>query len=182
MLRLLLVPILVSLLAVLGCKSTQSSDLAGTWVIKDDSRRILPTKLQNASGKLVLSANGTFAASDMPGLFTLPDGTRPDWKAEPGLGDLFRARESSNYNSTSRQLQTGKKLFHAAHNSTCLEVACTIFWEMQTRSAESHLKRSDKIGTVPDDSTLIMLCVSTSIPSLRDSIPLKRSYLQAIAC
>jgi hypothetical protein len=64
--------VLVSLLGMLGCNSVQPSDLAGTWVMKDDSRRILPAELQKASGKLVLDANGTFVASDVPGLFYFP--------------------------------------------------------------------------------------------------------------
>lgn len=57
---------LFSLLGMLGCKSVQPSNLAGTWVMKDSSRQVLPTELQNASPKVVLDANGTFVASEMP--------------------------------------------------------------------------------------------------------------------
>jgi len=64
--------ILVSLLGMLGCKDVQPSDLAGTWAMKDGSRKSLPAELQNASAKIVLDANGTFVASDMPGLFYFP--------------------------------------------------------------------------------------------------------------
>jgi hypothetical protein len=70
--RLLSMAILVSLLGMLGCKGVQPSDLAGTWVMKDDARRVLPAELRKASGKIVLDANGTFVASDMPGLFYFP--------------------------------------------------------------------------------------------------------------
>ena len=54
------IAILASLLGVLGCKGVQSGDLAGTWVMKDDSRRVLPHDLQQASGKIALDENGSF--------------------------------------------------------------------------------------------------------------------------
>jgi hypothetical protein len=57
---------------MLGCKDVKSSDLPGIWVIKDASRKSLPAELQNAAAKIVLDANGTFVASDMPGLFYFP--------------------------------------------------------------------------------------------------------------
>jgi hypothetical protein len=59
-------------LGMSGCKGVQPRDLAGTWVIKDASRKSLPPELQNASARIVLDANGTFVASDMPGLFYFP--------------------------------------------------------------------------------------------------------------
>jgi len=64
--------ILVSLLGMMSCKGVQPGDLAGTWVLKDDARRVLPAELRKASGKIVLDANGTFVAFDMPGLFYFP--------------------------------------------------------------------------------------------------------------
>ena len=51
---------------ILGCKSYETSDLIGTWVIADWSREYLPTELQKAQAKIILNANGTFIASDMP--------------------------------------------------------------------------------------------------------------------
>jgi len=66
MLRLLSMAILVSLLEMLGCKGVQPSDLAGTWVIKDSSRQLLPTELQKAAATVVLDSNGTFVASEIP--------------------------------------------------------------------------------------------------------------------
>jgi hypothetical protein len=71
MLRFLPVGFLV-FLGILGCKNVQPSDLAGTWAIKDESRRSLPAELQNVSAKIVLNTDGTFVASDMPGLFYFP--------------------------------------------------------------------------------------------------------------
>jgi hypothetical protein len=71
MLRFLPIALLL-FFGMLGCKSVQSSDLTGTWVIKDASRKVLPTGLRKASARIVLDANGTFVASDMPGLFYSP--------------------------------------------------------------------------------------------------------------
>jgi hypothetical protein len=65
MLRFLPIAILL-LLSMLGCQSVQPSELAGTWVMKETSRQVLPTELQNASVKIVLDVNGTFAASELP--------------------------------------------------------------------------------------------------------------------
>ena len=58
--------------AMLGCKTVQSNDLAGTWIMKDSSRQVLPPELQKASPKIVVDVNGTFVVSDMPGLFYFP--------------------------------------------------------------------------------------------------------------
>lgn len=57
---------------MLGCQNVQSTDLIGTWVMKDASRQSLPTELQKASGKVVLDASGAFVASHVPGLFYFP--------------------------------------------------------------------------------------------------------------
>lgn len=64
-LRFLLIALLL-LFGMLGCKSVQPNELAGTWVMKDTSRQVLPTELQKASAKIVLDANGSFAASELP--------------------------------------------------------------------------------------------------------------------
>ena len=40
--------------------------------MKDASRQVLPAELQKASARIVLDANGTFVAFDMPGLFYFP--------------------------------------------------------------------------------------------------------------
>ncbi len=68
-----LLPIaMLSLMGMLGCKSVQPSELTGSWVMTDASRQVLPTELQEAPAKIVVGANGTFVASDMPGLFCFP--------------------------------------------------------------------------------------------------------------
>jgi hypothetical protein len=67
-------PLIALLLSVgmLGCNRVQTSDLAGTWVIRDASRQVLPAELQKASAKIILGANGAFVASEVPGLFYFP--------------------------------------------------------------------------------------------------------------
>ena len=55
-----------------GSTSVGPSDLPGTWVIKAASRRVLPAELQRAAATLTLEGNGTFVASDLPGLFYVP--------------------------------------------------------------------------------------------------------------
>jgi hypothetical protein len=57
---------------MLGCKTVNSRDVTGTWTLQDESRKSLPAELQSASAKVVLEANGTFTASNMPGLFYFP--------------------------------------------------------------------------------------------------------------
>lgn len=57
---------------VQGCKNVQPSDLIGTWLVKDSSRQVLPPELQKVAGRIVVDANGTFAMSDIPGLFYSP--------------------------------------------------------------------------------------------------------------
>jgi hypothetical protein len=52
---------------LLGCKSAKPSDITGTWVVTDQSRqRFLPVAQQKATARIVLDANGTFVASEIP--------------------------------------------------------------------------------------------------------------------
>jgi hypothetical protein len=87
MLRFLPIAFLL-LFGMLGCKKIQPSDLTGTWVMKDVSRRVLPAELQKASAKIVLDANGTFVASDMPGLFYFPGRHAAQLESGTGLWRL----------------------------------------------------------------------------------------------
>jgi hypothetical protein len=54
------------LLGMLGCKSVQPSDVTGTWVMNDQSRKELPPEFQKALAKIVVNADGTFVASELP--------------------------------------------------------------------------------------------------------------------
>src|SRR5713101_2409330 len=64
--------VLLLFLVVLGCNNVKLGDLPGTWVMTDASRQVLPAELQKASATIVLDGNGTFVATDLPGLFCLP--------------------------------------------------------------------------------------------------------------
>ena len=60
---------LVALLGI-GCNrpGVTARDLAGTWVMKEGSRQVLPNPLRKASPTILLRGDGTFSASEMPGL------------------------------------------------------------------------------------------------------------------
>lgn len=65
MLRIL--PIAMLLCFGLGCRIVKPSEITGTWVIKDESRqRFLSASQQKAVAKIVLDADGTFLASEIP--------------------------------------------------------------------------------------------------------------------
>jgi hypothetical protein len=64
--RLLLVAICLLLFAMLGCRSVQPSDVVGTWIMNDQSRKELPPEFQGAIGKIIVNADGTFVASELP--------------------------------------------------------------------------------------------------------------------
>jgi hypothetical protein len=50
-----------------ACKSTEASDLTGTWVVTVESRqRFLSPTQQKAIARIVLEANATFVASEVP--------------------------------------------------------------------------------------------------------------------
>ena|SRR5436305_810392 len=51
---------------MLGCKNVQPSDLTGKWVATDQSRKGWPPEFQKASAKIVVNADGSFVASELP--------------------------------------------------------------------------------------------------------------------
>jgi hypothetical protein len=56
------------LLCAFACeREIPVSDLAGTWSLTRDSRERLPAELRAGAGSLILAANGTFAAREIPG-------------------------------------------------------------------------------------------------------------------
>lgn len=87
---------------MLGCKDVHSGDLAGSWILADTSRRVLPAELQKAEAKLVLDANGTFAASELPGLLYSPPG-RPELDSGRGECRSFRTTRDKRYDWTLTQ-------------------------------------------------------------------------------
>jgi hypothetical protein len=55
-----------------GCKGIKPGDLTGIWLIKDASREVLPAELRVPSSRIVLNADGSFSAYDMPAVFHTP--------------------------------------------------------------------------------------------------------------
>ena len=60
----------ISLLLCLGpwgCRNIKPDHIAGTWRLTDQSRqRFLPISQQHATGEIILNADGTFVASEVP--------------------------------------------------------------------------------------------------------------------
>ena len=56
-------------LALAGCNEPKKGDMIGTWNLTAASRRYLPPDMANISPRLVLSADGRFTATDLPGEF-----------------------------------------------------------------------------------------------------------------
>jgi hypothetical protein len=86
--------VILALIAMVGCKGLQPNDLAGTWLIHNASRSNLPPALQEAPAKIVLNANGTFVAYEVPGLFEFEghpmrlESGRGAWRLVSGDGGL----------------------------------------------------------------------------------------------
>jgi hypothetical protein len=58
---------LLSCLGLIGCGSVKPTEMIGTWVVTEQSRqRFLPASQHSAAARLVLDANGTFVASELP--------------------------------------------------------------------------------------------------------------------
>jgi hypothetical protein len=50
-----------------GCKSSAPRNISGTWTVTNQSReQFLPVAQRNAAAKIVLDANGSFVASEIP--------------------------------------------------------------------------------------------------------------------
>ena len=57
------------LIGIVGCsgKVVTVDDLAGTWVITEQSKTVLPVDSRKGAGKLLLRGNGEFIAEEVPG-------------------------------------------------------------------------------------------------------------------
>jgi hypothetical protein len=55
-------------LGLIGCGSSKTS-VAGTWVMSESSRQYVPTQLRGPAPRLVVNADGSFSASNLPGAF-----------------------------------------------------------------------------------------------------------------
>ena len=58
---------------MIGCKAAGSSDVVGTWTLTAQSRQGLPIDFRNALTRIVVSADESFVASELPEeLYPLP--------------------------------------------------------------------------------------------------------------
>ena len=60
-----------AVLVLIGCSQTKT-DVVGTWVMSESSRQYVPAQLKGSTPKLVISSDGTFSASNLPGPFHPP--------------------------------------------------------------------------------------------------------------
>jgi len=73
-------------------RKVTANDVIGMWTLSDESLQHLPADLRRRSTKLILEADGTFKASDLPGLFYAEpgpirlDGGSGIWKLDPREG------------------------------------------------------------------------------------------------
>jgi hypothetical protein len=78
--------VILMFLGLSGCKSVKPEQLTGTWLITNDSLKNVPIELRKNSARIVLNADGSFTAFDLPSEFHFsPDGHGPgggkgDWK------------------------------------------------------------------------------------------------------
>jgi hypothetical protein len=82
--RFLSIPMVFLVLGIVACKSVHPADIQGTWILRDDSRQVLPAGLRNAEAKVVLDKDGAFVVSNLPGLFFFSQ--RRDARFESGSG------------------------------------------------------------------------------------------------
>ncbi len=83
--------VLLFCFALLGCRDVTPAEVAGTWVMNEGSRDVLPAGLKDASPQIVLKADGSFVASGLPAFLAFP-GHR-DERLESGRGKWRLVRE-----------------------------------------------------------------------------------------
>ncbi len=78
---------LIALMAVLGlsgCEPVRERNIAGVWELQSGSRVRLPSEFQNANATFIFDPDGTFTASQIPGLLYTPGKSPP--RLESGKG------------------------------------------------------------------------------------------------
>jgi hypothetical protein len=83
--------LLLPFLGILGCGTARPSEVTGTWAITDQSRHTLPLGLQSATVTLVVDADGTFAATELPEEMN-PVDEKPRFRLDSGGGAWSLAR------------------------------------------------------------------------------------------
>ena len=62
--RLLLM--IVFSLTLSGCEELQTSEVVGTWVMKEQSRKWLPPEIEKSLGRITVLADGSFIVYELP--------------------------------------------------------------------------------------------------------------------
>jgi hypothetical protein len=83
--------LLLPFLGILGCRTARPADITGTWAITDQSRHKLPLGLQGAAGRLIVYADGTFGATELPEAMS-PIDEKPRFRLNSGGGRWSLAR------------------------------------------------------------------------------------------
>ena len=63
---------LVFLVSLSSCTKAKTEEVVGTWHIVEASRGVLPAQLKTAPATIVLSGDGRFAVSALPGFLNTP--------------------------------------------------------------------------------------------------------------
>lgn len=63
---------IVFLVPLAGCTKAKTEELVGTWRIVEASRGVLPARLKTAPATIVLSGDGRFTVSVLPGFLNTP--------------------------------------------------------------------------------------------------------------
>lgn len=76
------------LFGMLGCKDTKPNEVIGTWILTDQSSQDLPQDLRKVSARIVVNADGSFVAFDLPeGLEPVPPNyMKPPMRLDSGSG------------------------------------------------------------------------------------------------
>jgi len=80
--------IIALLLTMTGCNAPiDAHDVAGTWVMKEESRKWLPPEIEKSMGKITMLADGTFAVYELPQNGYFDSGEYVDkWRTLSGSG------------------------------------------------------------------------------------------------
>jgi len=84
----------MAVFGMIGCKTAQPADVVGTWTVTDQARQEFPLEVQRASGVLVVNADGTFEAKELPEELE-PTNGKPQVRLASGNGTWVLLREDT---------------------------------------------------------------------------------------
>ena len=79
--------IIFIILPMNGCQKVQTFEVVGTWVMKEESRKLLPSDIENSLVKITVLGDGTFIAYELPRIGYFYSGKYVDkWRVISGSG------------------------------------------------------------------------------------------------